>query len=254
MDRRSGLRQRLNRNADGSWRGHNRWPGTLGITGLLLLVAGLVAWLLLAKLGIHGGWSYVAMAVGELFRIHRDRVSWSRPDLTAPPSFRRFVAFVMKVVTVIPMPGSKLKDLARKLSEASHAMTSAAPPLPPNTRFGWLFTVVFLVAAIYEFVRVAPVFSAVLLFLSIATAITTLAAPDLLRPLNRLWFAFGLLLGRIVSPVVLGAIFFLLLTPVGLLARAAGRDVLHLKKRKAASYWLDHEPAGSARDSFRNQF
>lgn len=83
MDRRSGLRQRLNRNADGSWRGHNRRLGALEITGLLLLVAGLVAWLLHAKLGIHGGWSYVAMAVGALLAWTGQRRA--APQMAHPP-------------------------------------------------------------------------------------------------------------------------------------------------------------------------
>ncbi|MEY2953235.1 MAG: hypothetical protein RLZZ401_1322, partial [Pseudomonadota bacterium] len=84
--------------------------------------------------------------------------------------------------------------------------------------------------------------------------VLTALAPAALAPLNRAWFAFGLMLGRVVSPVTLGLMFFLLITPVALVARWCGRDELRLKKRQVASYWIDRAPGAVAAESFRHQF
>ncbi len=132
--------------------------------------------------------------------------------------------------------------------------SNSQPPLPSNKKFGWLFTCVFAVAAADAYVKHSNIWLAVLLLLAAATAVVTVAAPRLLLPLNRLWFRFGIVLGKIVSPIVLGAVFFLLITPVSILTRVFGRDALSLKKREAVSYWIDREPAGPAPESFKNQF
>ena len=79
--------------------------------------------------------------------------------------------------------------------------------------------------------------------------------PAVLAPLNRAWTWIGLLLHRVVSPVVLGAVFFLVVTPTGLLMRALGKDPLRLRlDRSAGSYWIERRPPGPAPDSMRNQF
>lgn len=82
-----------------------------------------------------------------------------------------------------------------------------------------------------------------------------LAAPSLLAPLNRGWLRFGLLLHRIVSPLVLGIMFFLVITPIGLLMRALGKDLLRLKFEKGStSYWIDRVPPGPPPESVKDQF
>lgn len=82
-----------------------------------------------------------------------------------------------------------------------------------------------------------------------------LVVPSLLAPLNRLWLRFGLLLHRIVSPLVLGIMFFLVITPMGLLMRAFGKDLLRLKfDRGAASYWIERSPPGPPPESMKDQF
>jgi hypothetical protein len=73
-------------------------------------------------------------------------------------------------------------------------------------------------------------------------------------PLNKLWFGLGILLGKIISPIVLGIMFFILITPVALATRAFGRDELKLKKRNLNTYWVSRNPAGPAKDSFKNQY
>jgi len=88
-----------------------------------------------------------------------------------------------------------------------------------------------------------------------AFAVAALAAPRVLRPLNLLWFKFGMLLHHIVTPLVMGLLFFLTVTPVGLLMRATGKDPMRLKRDPAAaSYWIDRTPPGPAPDSMKNQF
>jgi hypothetical protein len=81
------------------------------------------------------------------------------------------------------------------------------------------------------------------------------AAPRLLAPLNRLWFRFGLRLHAVVTPVVLGIVFFGAVTPTALLMRLFGKDPLGLRvDRRAASYWLRRVPPGPPSDSLKNQF
>lgn len=79
--------------------------------------------------------------------------------------------------------------------------------------------------------------------------------PATLAPLNRLWLRFGLLLAKIVSPVVLALLYYCTVTPIGLLMRAAGKDPLRTRKTQSAnSYWISREPPGPAPDTMRNQF
>ena len=82
-----------------------------------------------------------------------------------------------------------------------------------------------------------------------------LAAPQWLAPATRVWLRFGLLLHRVTSPIILGAIYFGVVTPTGLLRRAMGKDPLRLKRDPdAESYWIEREPPGPDRESMSNQF
>jgi hypothetical protein len=85
--------------------------------------------------------------------------------------------------------------------------------------------------------------------------VIALLAPSLLRPLNWAWFRLGILLGRIVSPVVMGLVYFLTVTPTALIVRLLGKDPLRLKADpSAASYWIARNPPGPARGTLKNQF
>jgi hypothetical protein len=89
----------------------------------------------------------------------------------------------------------------------------------------------------------------------LAFGVIASAAPAVLAPLRRVWMKFGLLLGRVVSPVVMGALLYLVVTPVGLVQRLFGRDQLHLKwDREAETYWQFRQPPGPKPDSMTNQF
>jgi hypothetical protein len=82
-----------------------------------------------------------------------------------------------------------------------------------------------------------------------------LVAPARLGPLNRAWMRLGLLLFKVVNPVVLGLIYVTSIVPIGLLMRVLGRDLLSLKfDRQAASYWVVREPPGPAPETMINQF
>ena len=79
--------------------------------------------------------------------------------------------------------------------------------------------------------------------------------PAWLAPLNRVWFKFGLLLQRVVNPLVMAVIYFAVVTPTGLIMRALGKDPLHLRyDPDARSYWIPRDPPGPERESMKNQF
>jgi Saxitoxin biosynthesis operon protein SxtJ len=86
-------------------------------------------------------------------------------------------------------------------------------------------------------------------------AVLAYAAPRLLTPLNRLWAKVGLLLHMVISPVILGILFYVCVTPIGMLMRMSGRDPLRRKFEPAAkTYWITREPPGPAPETFNNQF
>jgi large-conductance mechanosensitive channel len=72
-----------------------------------------------------------------------------------------------------------------------------------------------------------------------------------LTPFNKLWFRFGIFLGKIISPVIMGIIFFLVVTPIGLIMRLLGKDVLNLKYSENKSYWIEKDGPES---KMKNQF
>lgn len=125
--------------------------------------------------------------------------------------------------------------------------------LPSNRKFGFFFTFIFALAAGYLFHLVhmawaCVFFASALMFLGV-----TLIKSDALLPLNKLWMRFGVVLGMIVSPIVLGVIFFGLFTPIAILMRLSGRDELMLKFTRKTSHWIKrNEPIKS--ESFKNQF
>ena len=143
------------------------------------------------------------------------------------------------------------------LTEHRILTTDHDQTLPSERSFGLLFGVVFALLAAYGWFFKGWPLAVLLPLVGIAVAFVLLGfvAPKVLRPLNWLWFQLGQLLGKIVSPVVLGAIFFLLLTPVSLVTRLFGRDELRLKRKASqTSYWLDRAPPGPEPESFKNQF
>jgi hypothetical protein len=86
-------------------------------------------------------------------------------------------------------------------------------------------------------------------------ALFALGAPAILAPLNRLWLKLGLVLYKVVNPVVMALIFVTTIVPVGILMWLCGKDPLRLKREPdAASYWIAREPPGPTPETMRNQF
>jgi len=94
-----------------------------------------------------------------------------------------------------------------------------------------------------------------LLPIAVVFAVVAYTYPSLLAPLNRLWLKFGLLLYKVMNPLVLGLLFFVTIMPIGLVMRAFGKDFLRMKlDRSAKSYWIDRAPPGPPPQSMKNQF
>ena len=133
-------------------------------------------------------------------------------------------------------------------------MNSSEVQLPTNRKFGFFFTAVFALAGGYFVNKDSVVVAYTLLALAAAFFLVTMIKADFLLPLNKLWMHFGLLLGKIVSPIVLGVIFFGLFTPIALVMRIAGRDELRLKVKKSSSFWKTREGNSVSSIRFENQF
>jgi hypothetical protein len=126
--------------------------------------------------------------------------------------------------------------------------------LPSNRKFGLFFTSVFAILGSWFYWRYDSALTPLFFSISGCFALTTALAPILLQPLNQAWFLLGHLLGKIVNPVVLGMLFFALITPVALVFRLYGRDELNLKKFSKESFWIDRVPKGPTPESFKNQY
>jgi hypothetical protein len=108
-----------------------------------------------------------------------------------------------------------------------------------NITFGILFFIFFLIVGLYPLISNEPIriWSAAvsLVFLTI-----TIIKPNLFTFLNKLWIKFGILLGKIISPIVMGLVFFFVVTPIGIYVKVLKKDVMGLK-RGASSYWITRE-------------
>ena len=125
--------------------------------------------------------------------------------------------------------------------------------LPSNKKFGFFFTLIFLLAAGYFSIYGSISLAYVFVTFAVAFLLITLLNSDLLLPLNKLWMRFGWLLGMIVSPIVLGVIFFAMFTPIAFLMRLYGRDELRLKFKFKTTHWISRNESILA-ESFKNQF
>ena len=126
---------------------------------------------------------------------------------------------------------------------------------PPSDRhFGLVFTTLFVTLAGVSYLRGGNVYPW-LVFLGALIGLIALLKPTWLGPFNRLWMKFAALLHSIVSPCVLAAIYFVILTPLGFVQRLAGRDTMRRKfEPRVDSYWIPREPPGPPPESLRNQF
>ena len=119
-----------------------------------------------------------------------------------------------------------------------------------NRSFGIVFFIFFLSVSLWpltngENIRLS------FLTISIIFLILGIVNSKILTPLNKLWFKFGLFLGKIVSPIVMGVIFFFVVTPTGIIMRLMRKDLLNLKKNNSNTYWIEKKNENS---SMKNQF
>ena len=119
-----------------------------------------------------------------------------------------------------------------------------------NRSFGIVFFIIFFLIALYPLlsdqeIRLwALIISAIFLILGLLKS-------KLLTPLNKLWFRFGIFLGKIITPIIMGIIFFFVVTPIGLIMRLIGKDLLNLKYNKEKSYWIEKD---GPKSKMKNQF
>ena len=119
-----------------------------------------------------------------------------------------------------------------------------------NRNFGIVFFFVFLIIALYPIINSGELRLWSLL-ISIIFLILGLINSKILTPLNKIWFKFGLLLGKIISPIIMGIIFFCVVTPIGLFMRLLKKDILNLKFSNLNTYWIKKE---GPKSKMRNQF
>ena len=119
-----------------------------------------------------------------------------------------------------------------------------------NRSFGIVFSIVFLIIAIWPLLSGKEI-SYWLLIISVVFLILGLIKSKILTPLNKIWFKIGILLGNIVSPVVLGVIFFLVVTPTSIIMKILRKDLLNLKNNNNNSYWIEKN---NQHNRMKNQF
>tara|TARA_A100001015_G_C14769451_1_gene624619 strand:+ start:272 stop:658 length:387 start_codon:yes stop_codon:yes gene_type:complete len=122
--------------------------------------------------------------------------------------------------------------------------------LPSNRNFGIVFFLVFLIIGFWPLINTEEV-RIWAIIISLIFLLLGLANSKLLNPLNQIWFKFGVLLSKIISPIVMGTIFFLVVTPIGLLMKIFKKDLLNLKLNKDKTYWIKKTDSNS---NMKNQF
>tara|TARA_B100000795_G_C22564629_1_gene347672 strand:- start:276 stop:659 length:384 start_codon:yes stop_codon:yes gene_type:complete len=119
-----------------------------------------------------------------------------------------------------------------------------------NRSFGLVFFTVLLIVALYPLLKAESI-RVWALIISIIFLILGLLNSPILSPLNKIWFKFGSLLGDFVSPIVMGVVYFAVVTPTSLIMKALGKDLLNLKKNNKKSYWIEKS---TLKSKMKNQF
>ena len=122
--------------------------------------------------------------------------------------------------------------------------------LGSNRSFGIVFFVVFLLIALYPLISNGEI-RIWSLIVSLIFLVLGLINSKFLNPLNKLWFKFGLFLGKIITPIIMGIIFFLVVTPIGLIMKVLRKDLLNLRYNKNKTYWIEKS---GPKSKMKNQF
>ena len=133
-------------------------------------------------------------------------------------------------------------------------MNNSELTLPSNKKFGIFFSFIFSLLGLYFFKTESINLSNMFFILGILFLLAALIRSSLLKPLNILWMRLGILLGIVISPLILGVIYYLLFTPYGLIMKIFGRDELNIRFYKKNSYWRLRISQMSENSSFKNQF
>lgn len=119
-----------------------------------------------------------------------------------------------------------------------------------NRSFGIVFFLVFLVIGVFP-IKSGGSINYLLVCISIIFLFLGIVNSKLLTPLNKIWFKFGIILGHVLSPVIMGLIFFMVVTPTAFVLKVFRKDVLNLKNNNKKTYWIIKSEVSS---SLRNQF
>jgi hypothetical protein len=123
-----------------------------------------------------------------------------------------------------------------------------------NKDVGFLFSAITLCSSIYMYLEESLFLASTFLILGLMLLLLSVVKPVYLSPLTKIWHLFGYTLGKITSPIILGVIFFGIITPIAILTRFFGRDELRLKIRPINSCWIKRESGDLISDSFKNQY
>ncbi|MDB0023843.1 SxtJ family membrane protein [Gammaproteobacteria bacterium] len=126
--------------------------------------------------------------------------------------------------------------------------------LPSNRKFGLFFTLVFMLASSYFYIKLNLIAVIFFLTLSLLTLFVTLVKDELLDPFNKLWMRIGILIGMVVSPLIMGIIFIMMFVPSSLLMKLLGRDELRLILKNKKTHWKNRDFDLDKSNSFKNQF
>jgi polyferredoxin len=129
-------------------------------------------------------------------------------------------------------------------------MNSKKIKISSNKNFGLVFFLFFLILSVFPLFKDGSI-RIWAIIIAIIFLILGLTSSPVLTPLNKIWFKFGIFLGNFVSPIVLGIVFFTVVTPTSFIMKAFGKDLLNLKKNNKKSYWIERSPVKS---KMKNQF
>ena len=127
-------------------------------------------------------------------------------------------------------------------------------PLPSNKKIGIFFFIILTILSVVLFIYDYTLISVITLTTGLISLTLSYLKPDLLLPVNKAWMTLGYLLGYIVSPIVIGSIFFVIFTPIGIFLKIIGRDELKLLNKNSDSYWRKRQLNKDSQTSFKNQF
>jgi len=122
--------------------------------------------------------------------------------------------------------------------------------LPTNRNLGIVFSIVFLVIGLFPLINNNEI-RIWALVISLIFLILGLMNSKILTPLNKIWYKLGIFLGNFIAPIVMGFVFFLVVTPIALIIKLFGKDLIGIKKNNSKSYWIEKSDQQS---SMKNQF